>query len=162
MIFDSELAAAARRHLRAQKKAAKQLGEQVEQQSASQSGYTGIGNPREGTPKKGEADRNTSPIPSAEGSETGPGNTGTIIRAGSNWSATSSSTTVLDGFSKGRPGSTESSNGDVDGIERMGPVGPRPRLLKPRVLLKIIVLGCSNVSYQGEKKSLHLSSTLSG
>lgn len=33
----------------------------------------------------------------------------------------------------------------MEGVTRVGPVAPRPRAMKRRVLLKIVVLGCSNV-----------------
>lgn len=151
MIFDAELAAAARRHARAQAKLKKQS--QIATEAAE-----GETNHHESSPEKSTA---TNAVPAAAASANGElerptdSNSGAISEGSTaRFAKTSQATEVahaggesvaVSGFSNSRKNSA--ANGDMDGVMRVGPVAPRPRsTMKPRVLLKIIVLGCSNVS----------------
>lgn len=150
MIFDTDLAAAARRHARAQAK----LKKQSQMATEAAEGETN----QETSPEKSTGTNAGSVAAASANSELetpADSNSGVISEGSTARFAKTSQTTevapaggesvAVSGFSGSRKNSA--ANGDMDGMMRVGPVAPRPRsTMKPRVLLKIIVLGCSNVS----------------
>lgn len=147
MIFDTDLARAAERHRRALRKAAKQQdAAQQAYSSPDAGGDIGTGKYQDGLATTKGGEYTSAGHPSVEAREYGIGKVGTVERAGLTISTTGGAVGVAEGPSGGRASRAGSSNGDVDGLERMGPVAPKSRQFKPRELLKIIVLGSSNVS----------------
>lgn len=144
MIFDPELAAAARRHVRAQAKAQKQ--QQAPQGASERERDTTTGGSQGRVPTTVGGEGGDAAPSAGEGGEHGLGKVRGGDRAGSTGSATGNVAAVSEGSSWAQAASVGTSNGDMEVVERMGPVAPKPRAMKPRVLLKIIVLGSTNVS----------------
>lgn len=144
MIFDPELAAAARRHVRAQAKAQKQ--QQAPQGASAIDRDATTGGSLGRVPTTVGEEGSDAAFTAGEDSEHGIGKVRGGDRPGSTGSATGNAASVSEGSSWAQAASVGTSNGDMEVVERMGPVAPKPRAMKPRVLLKIIVLGSTNVS----------------
>lgn len=162
MIFDPALAAAARRHARAQAKS---------HRSSASASPAGVANPAENSntatsssndgtpagkaPATQEANLGGSAAGGAHHESSEHGSTAGRAAAARGERAGSTSSSVGDGAagSAGALTRTASSStnggGELEGAIRVGPVVSRSRAMKPRMLLKIVVLGCSNVRLCG-------------
>eukprot|EP00903_Cladosiphon_okamuranus_P011754 g11049.t1 len=173
MIFDPDLAAAARRHERAKRKAQKSPAdaENAGCNSASTGTNINISTPSSNTPAAGKVaaaeetlNAEGKPAPAADSAAEG-GELGELggvseakdTRPGEKEAGSSSNSVGDDGSTGGsvgapgtrsRTGSGSSNGVDFEGATarvRAGGGASRQRPMKPRVLLKIVVLGCSNV-----------------
>ena len=154
MIFDPALAAAARRHVRAQAKSQKASSAAGPANSSetgtSSSSNTNVKVSQEAT--LGTTAAASSAADSASTSADLGGTAGKVIERGEHAGpATGGVGGGIGGggepaLSLARASSAFSNGADLEGVTRVGPVAPRPRAMKRRVLLKIVVLGCSNVS----------------
>lgn len=153
MIFDPALAAAARRHVRAQAKSQKASSAAGPTNSSetgtSSSSNTNVKVSQEATLGNAAA---AAAADSASTSADLGGTAGKVIERGEH--AGPAIGGVGGGIGGGgapalslaRASSAFTNGADLEGVTRVGPVAPRPRAMKRRVLLKIVVLGCSNVS----------------
>lgn len=169
MIFDPALAAAARRHQRAKSKAEKSSATGGSPNTSSAENSSSVNNSSSSTHsntasstavKVPESNLDGTPAAAAAWPETsehgGRGNAkalGVGEKAGSNNGSVGDvgSTGTVSGVGTLSRTASASSNGvDFEGATarvRAGGGASRQRPMKPRVLLKIVVLGCSNVSY---------------
>ena len=184
MIFDPELAAAAKRHARAQAKARQKAAEAaaaaaaapapaekpVTSSSATSVPSETVTDAARNTRANSRADSSATSLapPQAkhdaaarsvdhEGSPTEKvvADAGRTGKSGLGNSSTGPIPGGADGSGSADSGSGNgsglvsrtSSGGDSEGASRAGPVVLRSRMMKPRVLLKIVVLGSSNVSF---------------
>lgn len=158
MIFDPALAAAARRHARALAKS---------QRSATQDGSSSItstspssfetsldatsGGGGGASQEAAIGAGGTAAIAPSDSSEYGGTNNAVKAIAGRGERARSTSSSLGDvpaiagALNRTVNGVANGGGGDLEGATRVGPVVSRSRTMKPRVLLKIVVLGCSNV-----------------
>lgn len=158
MIFDPELAAAARRHARAQAKLNKATSDSQHAQpqaspdkanSISASERTPEGSPAAvaANSAAGAAVASSAGGPPENNVETHGATIASGIVTSDRFSSATGSASGADGTGGGYGRKSSAASGDMDGVERVGPLGPRQRgSMKQRVLLKIIVLGSSNVS----------------
>lgn len=146
MIFDPALAAAARRHARAQAKHNKAKDNSAATSSENSGGSVGAATAAPGGNVQQEPSFSGGGGGAAAPSDSGEHAASKVV-VGRAERTTSGSSNAGDGGLLSRTASASTNGGDGDGSSaRVGPVGPRPRAMKPRVLLKIVVLGCSNVS----------------
>ena len=156
MIFDPSLAAAARRHVRAQAKSQKASSSAGAATNSSETGTSSNTKPQDGSLGTATTATTAAATTGSAGASEDLGGTAGKVVVGRGEHLGPAPSGIGHGFGGGglapaAPSLAQSSSGspngvDLEGATRVGPVVPRARTMKRRVLLKIVVLGCSNVS----------------
>lgn len=194
MIFDPALAAAARRHVRAQAKSNKAAisasssattatggengssttsastvnADAPEAPSPPTSGnttgtFTAAAPLEESNIEHGSADeRDTASVAPLQGGEirNDDNSYNTVINSVAAVAAASAAAAAAGARSRNSSFSAGTAGTDLEGAMRVGPVVSRPKTMKRRVLLKIVVLGCSNVSLSTLHEIVYIRLTL--